>query len=77
MSKSVVVFGRENPPCPFCIKMKDVLTRKGYTFEYKDVSNHQDEFEQLQVRTVPQCVVDGVNLGGFDNIMNILKELKS
>ena len=73
----VVVYGRSNPPCPYCEKMKEVFNKKKIAFEYKDVNDFSEEFSQLNVRTVPQCIVNGDNLGGFDNIMKILKEVKS
>lgn len=77
MSKEVVVFGRNNPPCPYCVKMKEVLDKKNIKYTYKDISDFEEEFKELGVTTVPQCVVNGINKGGFDQIMSILKEIKS
>lgn len=57
--------------------MKEVLDKKKVEFEYRDIKDFSEEFSKLSVRTVPQCIVNGKNLGGFDNIMSILKEVKS
>ena len=73
----IVVYGRSVPVCPYCVKMKEVLDKKGVNYTYKDIDDNMDEFLELGVRTVPQCVVNGVNFGGFDQIMSILKEIKS
>ncbi|ATN93507.1 ribonucleotide-diphosphate reductase subunit alpha [Pseudoalteromonas phage J2-1_QLiu-2017] len=77
MSK-VVMYGRTNPPCPFCIKAKEVLDSRGIDYTYKDIVQPDTliEFGELGVRTVPQLVLDGVNYGGFDKIQNLLTAIQ-
>ncbi len=75
--KEVIIYGRTNPPCPFCNQAKAALDAKGLVYTYKDITNPEafDEFSLLRVRSVPQIVVDNVNMGGFDNILEIIKTL--
>lgn len=58
--------------CPYCVRAKRLLDRKGAT--YTEVPVDQDP-EQMRImvqrsrrRTVPQIFVDGQPLGGFDDI---------
>lgn len=74
MTKEVIVYGRSEPPCPFCVNMKKALSENQVEYKYLDILNEEvlTEFNKLGVRTVPQCIVNGENLGGFDNIRDIL-----
>jgi ribonucleoside-diphosphate reductase alpha chain len=75
--KKVVLFGRELPECGFCTSAKEALTAAGIEFEYRDIKDHPKDFADLMVTTVPQIIVDGVNLGGYDNIREIMKSIKN
>jgi glutaredoxin 3 len=66
----VQVYSKEN--CPYCIRAKSLLSRKGVSFEEIDVE-HDDAkrtwlVEATGQRTVPQIFVDGRSLGGFTDI---------
>ncbi len=64
--------------CPFCVRAKALLDRKGVDYEEIDAEG-QDELRTWLVdvtgqRTVPQVFVDGRSLGGFTDIDALDKE---
>ncbi|HUK65978.1 MAG TPA: glutaredoxin 3 [Anaeromyxobacteraceae bacterium] len=66
----VQVYSKEN--CPYCVRAKSLLRKKGVEFEEIDVE-HDDAkrnwlVETTGQRTVPQVFVDGRSLGGFTDI---------
>jgi glutaredoxin 3 len=58
--------------CPYCIRAKMLLKRKGWAFEEIDVTNDRDKrawlVEQTGMRTVPQIFIGDEAVGGFDEI---------
>lgn len=60
------------PGCPFCVRAKSLLDRKGVSYEEHDVSREparaQEAVERSGLMTVPQIFVDGESLGGSDDI---------
>jgi glutaredoxin 3 len=58
--------------CPYCVRAKSLLQRKGVSFEEVDVSNDDALREQMiEVsgrRTVPQIFINGEPIGGFDEL---------
>ena len=58
--------------CPYCVRAKNLLSKKGVTFEEIDVENDEARrawlVEATGQRTVPQVFVDGRPLGGFSDI---------
>lgn len=59
--------------CPYCVAAKSLLDNKGVAYEEYDVTmGGPKKAEMLQrvpgARTVPQVLVDGAALGGFDDI---------
>jgi len=65
--KEIVVFGRSNPPCPYCDNLKQLLKEKGTVYTYKDISEEEnfEEFMTKRLRTVPAVFIDGEFKGGF------------
>ena len=61
MVEKVVVFGRNEPACPFCEKAKAGLKAKGIPFTYIDLSENPAIMAlfKYQHSTVPQIYVDG------------------
>ncbi len=62
--------------CGYCMMAKRMLSRKGVTFEEYPVGSDATKFEEMKRRaeggrTVPQIFIDGVHIGGFDD-MNAL-----
>ena len=70
MAADVVMY--RTPFCPYCVRAKALLERKGVAFREVDVSNDDDArdrlVEQSGRRTVPQIFINGVSVGGFDDI---------
>ncbi|WP_269518534.1 glutaredoxin [Alteromonas sp. BMJM2] len=66
--------------CPFGLKSKDLLERKGYTVEDHHLSTREqtDAFkEKHDVTTTPQTFIDGQRIGGYDELrdfFNLKKE---
>lgn len=59
--------------CPYCVRAKDLLKRKGAAFEEIDVTDDTAAREALIERaegrrTVPQIFIDGKLIGGFDDL---------
>jgi glutaredoxin 3 len=58
--------------CPYCMRAAELLRRKGAAFREIDVSNDPDTrarlVEQTGQYTVPQIFINGVSVGGFDDI---------
>jgi glutaredoxin 3 len=67
----VVVYSKDY--CPYCVKAKGLLTRKGIGFKEIDIT--RDEALQKEMvdksggrKTVPQIFIDGVSIGGCDDL---------
>jgi glutaredoxin len=57
--------------CPYGIKSKDLLERKGYAVEdhLLKTRTETDAFkEQHDVKTTPQTFIDGKRIGGYDDV---------
>lgn len=61
------------PFCPYCVRAKNLLMKKGVTFEEIDVSsnpNLRDEMIEKSNgrRTIPQIFINDQHIGGFDDL---------
>ncbi len=59
--------------CGFCARAKALLNRKGVKYEEIDVMEHPGKREEMRRRaggrnTVPQIFIDGVPVGGSDDL---------
>jgi glutaredoxin 3 len=58
--------------CPFCVRAKNLLAKKGVAFEEIDVEERDDLrdwlVEATGQRTVPQIFVGNRSLGGFSDV---------
>ena len=73
MSKRAVLYRMVTPDhiCPFGLKSKDLLERKGYKIEDHHLSNRSetDAFkEKHNVKTTPQTFIDEERIGGYDDL---------
>jgi len=61
--------------CSFCARAKALLRSKGVDFEEIDLSRDPGLREEIQQttgrRTVPQIFIDGVSVGGFEEIRQL------
>lgn len=61
------------PVCPYCVRAKDLLKRKGQTYEEIDISTDSAIRDEMMTksggrRTVPQIFIDDRHIGGFDDL---------
>ena len=64
------------PICPYCLRAKRLLTDKGVAFTEIDVSGDPGKREEMLARadgryTVPQIFIDGVGVGGSDDLHDL------
>ena len=58
--------------CPYCVRAKMLLQRKGVPYEEVDVSGDHDARQALTARTrqrtVPQIFINDEHIGGCDDL---------
>ena len=69
------------PFCPYCVRAKSLLTKKGAAFEEVDVMMDQGAREEMQAksggaRTVPQIFIGDTHVGGSDELYALEKDGK-
>lgn len=61
--------------CPFCVRARNLLTKKGIAFTEHRVDEDpslRPEMEKLSGRTsVPQIFIDDLHVGGFDDLSEL------
>ncbi len=66
--------------CPYCVRAKDLLDRKGAHYEEirVDLDPEQREImiEKSNRRTVPQIFIDDFHVGGCDDLMALEQSAK-
>lgn len=67
--------------CPYCDAVKNFLTQKGVGFEEIDVTHDEVKYQEMLKlaaprRTVPQVVINGQCIGGFDDTKKLDQESK-
>ena len=59
--------------CPFCARAKALLDRRNAPYDEYDVTSDTALQEEMQTRanrrTVPQIFIDGVHIGGSDDLV--------
>ncbi len=61
------------PICPYCVRAKSLLTKKGAPFEEIDVFMSEEAREEMEAnsggaRTVPQIFIGDTHVGGCDDL---------
>lgn len=58
--------------CSFCKGAKSLLNQNGLKYVERDVTHNRDLETEMQNRSnrrsVPQIFIDGLHIGGFDNL---------
>ncbi len=59
--------------CPYCVRAKELLTRKGVSFTEYEVDKDMDLREQMMKRapgykTIPQIFINDQYVGGCDDL---------
>lgn len=70
--KEIIVYSQAN--CSFCKDAKNLLTNWGVPFTVIDIRESVegwDAFTELQARSVPQIVIDGKNIGTFQDLVKL------
>lgn len=71
----VVVWSKDN--CAFCDQAKSLLNSKGIAFEEKKIGEGYTKEQLLEqvptARSVPQILIDGVCIGGFNELKQQLR----
>ena len=61
--------------CPYCIRAKALLEQKGVEFEEVNLAGDPKFREKIQALTggwtVPQIVIDGTPIGGYDELRRL------
>jgi glutaredoxin len=70
-----LVYSKDN--CPYCVRAKALLTRNNVVYEEVIVGKHilREDFmaEFPDQRTVPLIFVEGVQIGGYDKLVEYFK----
>ena len=66
--------------CPACVMAKDLLTKKGASFEEVILDDKQEELQELiaktGMRTVPQIFINDELIGGCSDLMDLDRQNK-
>ena len=73
-----IVWSKYN--CPYCDQAKALLNQKGIQFEERKIGDGWTKEDLLEAipnaRTVPQILLDGNLIGGFNELRQTLMEVK-
>lgn len=73
---SVIVWTKEN--CPSCVKTKTLLDNRKISYELRQVGEDWTREQLLEsiptARSVPQIVINGNNIGGYEQLMSYLED---
>lgn len=72
----ILIYGKDG--CPYCVKAKKLCESQGLTHEYLTMGEdytREQLFETFPgVKTVPQIVVNGTKIGGYNELITYLEE---
>jgi glutaredoxin 3 len=61
--------------CPYCVRAKALLERKGAAYEEKMIEGDRDAMREMLARskrkTVPQIFIDEYHVGGYDDLVDL------
>jgi len=60
--------------CPWCDRVKELLTSKGHTFKEIDVAPVKEFLISNGLTTVPQVYINGEHVGGYEDTKAALEE---
>jgi len=70
VAKNITIY--TTPICPYCVRAKQLLTKKGVAFDEIDVFMDADKRAEMEEKsgryTVPQVFVDETPIGGCDEL---------
>ncbi|MBF0248200.1 MAG: glutaredoxin 3 [Alphaproteobacteria bacterium] len=63
------------PVCPYCVRAKALLDKKGVKYEDVNVMGNREKRKEMEQRsgghTVPQIFIDGEPIGGCDDLYEL------
>ena len=72
----IEIYGK--PQCPFCDRAKALCEQRGLEYTYKSLGTDYTREELLELfpnaRTVPQIIIQGNKIGGYDKLTTYLEE---
>ena len=73
----IIVYSKNR--CPFCVRAKELLKRKGVSFTEINIEEQPDKFNDMLAvsegrRTFPQIIIDGKAIGGSDDLYALDKD---
>jgi len=72
----IEIYGK--PMCPFCDKAKNLCETRGFNYTYKSLGTDYTREELMEqfpnARTVPQIVISGKKIGGYDQFTQYLDD---
>ncbi|MCF9034984.1 glutaredoxin 3 [Acinetobacter nectaris] len=79
MMANVVIYS--TTVCPYCIRAKQLLERKGISYKEVNLSNEAPDvrielMQRTNHRTVPQIFINDQFIGGFDQLYALDRESK-
>lgn len=76
MSASIVIWSKDN--CPFCVQAMDKMDRLHLTYEVRKVGDGWTREQLLEeipnARSVPQIVINGEPIGGFEAFLRYCED---
>lgn len=76
--KKVIVYSKD--VCPYCVKAKNLLQRKGVAFEEIKITTDEQKHEMIKKAngrmTVPQIFIGDFHVGGCDDLHDLESEGK-
>lgn len=72
----VLIYTRSSPPCTYCVRAKKLLASKDIGYTETDIGPDMslEDFKATfpEVRTLPLIIIDGVKIGGYDQLVQHL-----
>ncbi len=75
---NIVIYSKD--PCPYCVRAKSLLQRKGAEFKEIKITDDATREEMIEKSggrmTVPQIFIGETHVGGFDDLHDLDQEGK-
>lgn len=72
----ILIYGK--PGCGFCEAAKNLCDIRGYIYEYLTLNEDYTKEQLLEnfpsAKTVPQIVVNGLKVGGYDDFVKYIED---
>ena len=72
----ILIYGKDG--CSYCQKAKALCEARGYVYEYLTLDTDFTREQLLETfpgaRTVPQIVVNGLKVGGYDDFIKYIED---